>query len=112
MIVVPLFGTSAPRGSRPRRRLLLLLLLGQRFGFALAFRVISGLVVRRARALRDVAHDLPRVLVGDRDKAVVAVEFALHRFREAEGKETVRDLLGEIGLEVVRVGERGGREYR
>src|SRR5262245_56114307 len=95
-----------------RRLLLLLLLLRGRFGLALALRLIGGLVVRRAGSFRDLAHDLPGLLVGDRKEAIVAVEFLLHRLREAESEEAVGDLLGEVRLEVVRVGKRRGREDR
>src|SRR5262245_2957224 len=92
--------------------LLLLLLLRGRFGLALALRLVGGFVVWRARAFRDLAHNLPGLLVGDRHEAIVAVELLLHRIREAEGEEAVGDLRGEIRLEVVGVGERGGRKDR
>src|SRR6185436_20496566 len=98
--------------SRSWRRLLLLLFLGGGFRLALAFRFVGVFVVRRARRLRDLAHDLPGLLVGDRHKAIVAVEFLLHRLWEPEAKEAIGDLLGKIGLEVVGVGKRGGREDR
>src|SRR5438094_2357179 len=95
-----------------RRFLLLLLLLRSRFGLALALRFVGGLVVWRAGSFRDLAYDLPGLVVGDREKAIVAVEFLLHRLREAEGEEAIGDLLGEVGLEIVRVGKRGSWEDR
>src|SRR4030095_14669301 len=95
--------TCCRSGAR-RRLLLVLLLLGERLGLALALRLVGVFVVRRARSFRDLAHHLPGLLVGDRKKAIVAVELLLHRVREAEGKEAIGDLLGEIGLQIVRVG--------
>src|SRR5215467_10817025 len=95
-----------------RRFLLLLLFLRSRFGLAFALRLVGGLVVGRSRSFRDVAHHLPGLLVGDRKETIVAVELFLHRLRKAEGEEAIGDLLGEIGLEVIGVGERGGRNDR
>src|SRR4051794_39533909 len=48
------------------RRRLLLLLLGERFGLAFGFGLVARLVVRRAGFFRDLAHDRPGLLVGDR----------------------------------------------
>jgi hypothetical protein len=48
----------------------------------------------------------------DGNEAVVAVELLAHRRREVEGEETAADLLGEIRIKVVRVGEGRGREKR
>src|ERR1700752_2320372 len=67
-----------------RRRRLGLLLFRQGLGLALGFGFIGRLVVGRAGTLGDFAHHLPGLLVGDREEAVVAVEFLLHRWREAE----------------------------
>src|SRR3954451_11035923 len=67
--------------------LLLLLLLRERLGLALAFCFVGGLFVRRSGSLCDLAHHFPSVLVGDREETIVAVEFLLHRIREPEGKE-------------------------
>src|SRR4029077_4466111 len=100
-------------GPRPGRLLLLrcrllLLLLRQRLSLAFRFGIISRLVVGRAGGLGDLAHHLPCILVGDGNEAVVAVELLAHRRREVEGEETAADLLGEIRIKVVRVGEGRG----
>src|SRR5690349_25147193 len=63
---------------------LLLLFLGGGFRLAFAFGFVSVFVVWRARPLRDLAHDLPGLLVSDRHEAIVAVELLLHRIREPE----------------------------
>ena len=89
-----------------------LLLLRQCLGLALGFRFEGRLVVGRAGSFGDLAHHFPGVLVGDREEAVVAIEFLAHRGREVEGEEAGTDLLGEIRMEIVRVGEGRGREQR
>src|SRR5712691_10071736 len=92
------------------RRLLLLLFFRLRLGLALCLGVVRGLVVRRAGCLGDLAHHFPGLLVGDREESIVAVELLLHGRGEMIGEETGPDLLGELGMEVVRIGKRRGRE--
>src|SRR4051812_22425782 len=112
-----LSGVGTSMGRMPSqvlllRRGLLLLLLCQRLGFALRFRLEGRLVVGRAGPFGDLAHDFPGILVGEREETVVAVELLAHRGREVEGKEAGADFLGELRMEIVRVGKGRGREQR
>src|SRR6266702_2752329 len=113
-LVGGLAAVEASMACAPRRsglgRCLLLLPFRERLGLALGFGIVGRLVEWRSGLLGDLAHDRPVLLVGDREEAVVAVELLDHLGRETEGEEAVLNLLGEIGLEVVRIGEGGGRE--
>src|SRR5690606_13947123 len=82
----------------PRRRLARRLLL------------VGRAVERRAGLVGDLAHHRPVLLVGDREEAVGAAERLPHLGREAVFVETSGLLLREVRREIVRVGERRGRE--
>src|SRR5437899_275701 len=80
---------------RFRRWRRLVLLLGERLGFAPGLGRVGRLVIRGAGRLGDVAHYLPRFLVGDGNETVVAVEFLAHGRRKIEGEEAGFHLIGE-----------------
>src|ERR1700759_3165211 len=84
---------------------LLFRLLLRGFGLARRFPLIGCLVVGRAGVLRDLADDGPVLLVGDWEKAVVALEILLHLGREAEVVEALLDLVGELRLQIMCVGK-------
>src|SRR6266571_2432579 len=87
------------------------LLLGRLRRLARGFLFVRGLVETPARALRDVADDRPCRLVVDREETIGTVESLLHLGREPVVVEAAEHLVDKPGVEVVRVGERRGREF-
>src|SRR5688572_3129349 len=99
---------SSAGASRARACATALLLLGRflaRGLLARAFLLVRRAVERRARLLRDLAHDRPVLLVGDREEAVGAAERLLHLGRETVIVEAFGQRLNQIGVEVVRISE-------
>src|SRR5256712_147940 len=103
-----LYSLTSPRTESAA--LTLFLALCGCFGFLPGERVERRLVELLAAAFGDLPHQVPVLLVIDREEAVGAVERLLHLGREAVSVETLEQRVAQLRLEGVRVRKRRGRK--